>query len=971
MSKSAIPAVGRGLTLVLATALASSTAGGGGGGAAAGETVRAAVTRDNWFSGVDAEAVGNNGGSPRLKFKSYQEFSVVDLDPGPLLGRVVLGATLHLRRSDGDALRRVTVGSLAAPWVEGKSESYRPEAGSSSFHSSAHPDRPWSPGGGDLCTVIFGQGGTLWKSAEATPPDAEGWQRVAVDPGVVAARVAGVSQGFVVFDDTGSEWSRDGEKFTHRHMPNRFAWGREAGAARAPYFTVELGATDRTGPAAPGDLRPEPTPEPLPPGEARVSWATPRDAGPAGTVGFFAEVDGKPVPQALIPRAGAPGGRVTMHLHDLGLKPGASLATAVRAVDGAGNLGPAARCVVTPSAFTAAPMPGESPRTPAGLAAKESTPLPRVGGSEVAVVDELDVVRPDTGAVVPPQPAGYAAANHLWDARDRRITVYAARNELVGVQVTVRGTDRGVRLALSFPPGGLTPLPVGRYLPVHTKDGPRHDPIVPAGGPEDRDREPGEGVTTRNYHVGLYVPKDAKPGEHRGELTLTMDGKALALDVRVNVWDWSLPDRLSFLPEMNCYGIPTDQERAFYRLGQFHRSVLNRVPYSQGGQVAEGCAPVWSGGRLDWSAWDRRFGPYFDGSAFADLPRGAVPLERFYLPMHENWPTPLEGHYGGDVYWADRAIDPAFRRDFVEVSRQFADHLGGRGWAGTLFECFLNNKVDFKRRGWSRGSSPWLLDEPASFQDFWALRYFAKAFHEGVRQAAKVGQAKLVFRADVSRPQWQRDALDGLLDDNVVNGDWRRYSRKVLARKAAEGQVVLEYGTPNDVGEANTRAVGWCLDVWSRGLDGVIPWQTVGRGDSWDVADPLALFYPGRRSREPAPSVRLKAFLRGQQDVEYMALLARSTGQPRWALGGRVREALDLNGVRGASATVSVEDAGTVRYDRLRPQDLWALRVRVGRVLSGLRPGPQSPPFEFRTPRRDPSRLPDFELRAPAGAAPE
>ena len=46
--------------------------------------------------------------------------------------------------------------------------------------------------------------------ADAFPPDEQGWQRVAVDPAVVAARVAGISYGFLLFDDTGSEWSAAG-----------------------------------------------------------------------------------------------------------------------------------------------------------------------------------------------------------------------------------------------------------------------------------------------------------------------------------------------------------------------------------------------------------------------------------------------------------------------------------------------------------------------------------------------------------------------------------------------------------------------------------------------------------------------------------------------------------------------------------------------------------------------------------------
>src|SRR4029077_8772955 len=115
----------------------------------------------------------------------------------------------------------------------------------------------------------------------------------------------------------------------------------------------------------------------------------------------------------------------------------------------------------------------------------------------------------------------------------------------------------------------------------------------------------------------------------------------------------------------------------------------------------------------------------FDGSAFADLPRRGVPLECFYLPLHENWPTPMAGNYN-ESYWADRAFPASYRRNFVEVSRQMAEHFEGKKWHDTLFHMFLNNKVDFKSDGWSHATSPWLLDEPASFQDYWALRYFGK-----------------------------------------------------------------------------------------------------------------------------------------------------------------------------------------------------------------------------------------------------
>ena len=173
--------------------------------------------------------------------------------------------------------------------------------------------------------MILGNGGTLWRMADASPPDRDGWQHMPVDPRVVAARVAGLSHGFLVFDDTGSEWTRTGETFTLRLFPNRFVYSREQNRASAPYFTIELGPDDHQPPVAPERPAGRNRDGLLPAGEAIVSWITPRDNGPAGTLGFFVTLDGRPLPRELIPLAARAGERVEMHLRDLKLAAGATL----------------------------------------------------------------------------------------------------------------------------------------------------------------------------------------------------------------------------------------------------------------------------------------------------------------------------------------------------------------------------------------------------------------------------------------------------------------------------------------------------------------------------------------------------------------------------------------------------------------------------------------------------------------------
>jgi len=111
------------------------------------------------------------------------------------------------------------------------------------------------------------------------------------------------------------------------------------------------------------------------------------------------------------------------------------------------------------------------------------------------------------------------------------------------------------------------------------------------------------------------------------------------------------------------------------------------------------------------------------------------------------------------------------------------------------------------------------------------------------------------------------------------------------------------------------------------------------------------------RGAEPGvvPSIRLKAYRRGQQDVEHLTFWSRQCGLPRGTVGRQVRAALHLSGSRQATETGGAEDAGRINYSRLRPQDLWALRMRIGEALSLAHPATQSRLVDFRPPPRDPS----------------
>lgn len=896
-----------------------------------GKPIKLPITRDTWLSNVGDEAHTSNGGATKLKLKSYQEMSLIDIDPTPLRGKVLHAATLHVRLAGPERLHRVTIGGIGAPWVEGKASGYGKEVGASTFQHQQHPDKPWTILGSDLCSVILGSGGTRWGFGDASEPD-DGWQTIPVDLKVLQDRVAGLSEGFLLFDDTGSEWSRNGESFTWRHFPNRFIHSRES-RGNAPYLTVYVGDAVTTPPAAVTNVRADTTD--LPGGEVRVSWDV---ANPMHVNGFFVQVDGKDIPRYLIPLASA---KPTLHLRDLNLDHGQLIEVAITPVAGHGTRGLTTTTRVRVAAHRTPTIPGKNPTYDL-----EAGKAPILGKTTVHIVDELDLVDPVNGQLTPTQAESYWVANHLWNAHANVLQLAGAKNEFIAFQVVLQGRIENVQAALSFAKQPTLKTSFGVYQTVSLKGKPQPDPIVPLT------------ATTTLFNTAeqqfaslygeLFIPHELPAGVHEGTLTLTAGIQRLAIPVRMQVWDFTLPNHLSFLPDMNGYGLPGG-ERGYYRMAHRHRTVLNIVPYSQRGLVSDGYAPQWDGEQLNFNAWDQRFGPYLDGSAFADLPRKRVPLECFYLPLHENWPMLINDHYNGS-YWADQAFTKEYRASFVNVAKQFAAHANAKGWNDTLFQGFLNNKVDYKRNGWSRGSSPWLLDEPQSFQDFWALRYFAKAFHEGIGQAP--GKAKMVFRSDISRPMWQRDSLDGLNDYNVVNSDFRRYRRMVLDRKQANRELVIEYGSANAIGRSNLQAVAWSIDAWGLGADGVLPWLTVGTAKAWQDAEATSLFYPIRPGElEPIPSIRLKAYRRGQQDVEYLTLLALLLKEPRWAIGQQVRTALQLKGLKEGTGAAG-EDAGVLSYDQLKPQALWQLRQRVGAYLASL-----APPAQDRLVELFPARL--------------
>lgn len=945
----------RGVLALLAAAAA-------GAGPGRPEQLRLPVTADTSICMVPAEQDFNLGKTDRIKMKGNENVLLLAFDPTPLKGKRVVKARLRIRGvKHAMSVRRVGFSTVAAPWSEGNSTHYgRGAPGDSCFLSpELGRDRPWAGPGSDFLDVLWGRGGTFWTQGLAVQ-DPQMWFDIPFDGRILEACAAGLSHGIAVSDDCGqiSNISREADPNVD---PNHNFFSREHRGSE-PFFLAEA---EPAPPGTTGSLRVEVVPWPggadFQSGGLEVRWPGPRSEEEfSSTLGYrlFLGIEGSPpreLPRWMHPPLARPGEACRALLKGL---PGGTLARVeVETVVRGGRIGARGSATGRVSPKLLPPPPLDLPR----LDRPSGPPGP------VWAIPDLCKAHPVTGNVLEENgvdyegpPAGnYRRQNPVWSAADRSVSLTAARGEWIAFQIVCEGTGRhAVTPSELHGPGGASlPGPVLSRAWYHRSgNGWYADPLLPLSpGEVFTIPDPANGIPdqrNQTIYVEYFVPRDARPGGYQG--TLQVDAQTLS--VRLEVEDLKIPETASFVWSLNAYhspgrgfGPPLSEEfltaeRAFYAMAHAHRTTLAILHYSHSGHYEEGCVPPVTGRGpamrvADWSAWDRRFGPLFDGSAFRGTFREGVPLDHFYLALCEHYPTPMtQGYRWNHLRWEDHwreagRIEEGFSREYQEqwvaVAKDYLRHIREKGWK-TTFHVYLNDKYyhkqyDPRRRGPGRGVSFWLLDEPAHVDDFLALAFFGRL----LRQAQGGDRERLVFRVDLSRPQFARDLLDRVMDLDV-SGAFDRYGRFLEEWRERWGHRNWTYGAAPPSRISALSIAAQALDLYSRGIDGFVPWLALGIEDDWRNFSPTALLYPGRPRgiRGPCASLRLKACRRGEQDVERLRIWAERKGllrddphRRRLAQllseifrGPRFREVLDAEG------------AATERIASLLPETLEGLR---------------------------------------------
>lgn len=851
------------------------------------------VTQDNSIILVKSEQHLNHGSKPRIRIKGNQHIVAMGIDPQPLRGRKVVRATLVCRKGD-EMIEGLTISTIQSPWDE---------ATSNALSSGIGEAQDWGWPGARFPAVSGGNSGSLVCQAPSEVID--GWYHWEVAPDLLHVIATGMAHGLALH-----EWSAD-------YGRNPTIYARE-GRENAPYLLVEFGGGEQEA-------------EPLPPLDLKVSDTGVRDGlrllftGPAEGFGYHVRVNGSELPRWNIPFV-SNGERQRIALRDIEFAPG-PLKVEIRTVDRLGRES-------IPVAVTGTVLAPRSLSLPV-IKRKEAGSRPPKG---IAVRPTLDRVT-QLGAGIGGFDPDLALPNAVWDGE--AIELSAARGEVVGFQVGIRGSgSQTVQCRL-----GSFRTDLFRGVNVKAGNQQLPDPLLPV----EADLELSPDQETAIW-VDVYVPFDATPGEMTGVFEIG-DGRSIPIELKVR--SFALPRRASFICEMNSYGVP-DKVAEYYRLQQVaydHRVHVNVMHYSHssaqpGARKCNMDMVMANGRRMNEKAyngiepgatttyWDDFvdvFGPHLSGSYYADGHRGAISAPGFYLTFHESWPLNMRGFWNGDMDAYEGFSDqPEYASTYEALVRDFVRLAGAEGWGETGFQIYFNNKPGKN----DRSKNPWTLDEPSSYWDYRAINYYRDLTDRGRGTEPSI---PLKYRIDISRPQYARGELKDRHDLWVISHNAFRENRRLVADRAERtGEEIWLYGSTSKPENSARETQAWTLQAYRDGAGGVVPWQTVNKsGEALKTADQLGLFIFDHEAGDEdgaviRHSVRLKAYRRAEQDIEYLELLRKTYDLTRAELQGFMNHYLPLD---DRVEKNSERDAGTTRYDHLDPQAFFSLREAAATLI--------------------------------------
>lgn len=857
------------------------------------QSAQLSVIKDNSIVIYPGEEKINAGKQNQIRIKGNQHLVALSFDTAPLKGKKVKSATLICYQGD-KKIDHVTISTIQSDWDEYKS---------CALTSGMQDKSGWGEEGSRFPSVTDGNSFSLvCQSPSEIKNGAYHWQ---VAPDLINACALGASYGLAIHESS-ADYSRNPTIFSREEKK------------KEPYLMVTF-ADEEPPPGKPEIIKVSDNGDP---DSVRLVIKAPSQG-----FAYEVKVNGKDLPRWNIPFVD-PVTTQLIPIRDMDLKPGEPLDISISTIS---RTGAKTAPLTTTATF---PKFEKIPAAKMPKPARSAATAPILG--IIPLEDKCDASGKPVGDV----PDGYLKGNEVFDGET--IHLAAARGEVVGFQALVTGKDR-ITVKCEIPD---IRTEMYQALYVETPNGKIPDPLVPF-----KELQLSENIPTP-ICVDVHVPFEFSKQSVKGNLSLS---NGVNIPIELKIRDFAIPMEASFACEMNSYGLP-DSVKSYYQLQEIaydHRAYCNILPYSHNtaapgarkcnmdmvkadgkrmneklfNDIKPGARHIW------WDDFTEVFGPYLSGQHFKNAARGPIPAPGFYLPFHESWPLNVRGFFDGnpDAYEAFKK-SPMYVRTYMDAIRDFIKDAKVAGWIRTGFQIYLNNKGkldDLKL-------SPWVLDEPSSFWDYRALAYYSD-----LTRQSNVGENPLPikFRIDISRPEFERGQLYKKADLWVVNLEaFKNYHRVLFDRVERTGEEIWTYGSSNNVEDSNHFIQAWLLESYLGGAKGIVPWQTIARGKgAMEKGDQLAIFLLLEEAgQEPAVhhSMRLKAFRRAQQDIEYLELLRKKLNLSPGQLSAFVNSYIMLG---GELVKKSDDDAGTLKFGYVSPENFRRMRESAADLITNAK----------------------------------
>src|SRR5581483_442124 len=383
--------------------------------------------------------------------------------------------------------------------------------------------------------------------------------------------------------------------------------------------------------------------------------------------------------------------------------------------------------------------------------------------------------------------------------------------------------------------------------------------------------------------IEIYVPSTAPAGLYTGKATVTATGQnPVEIPIQLTVRNFTLPSvsTLKTAYAIDRYLLPQGHglsQNAKVGLIQLYAkaNLLHRITYSD--PVGPQDLADLSGGRINWGPFDQIIGPFLDGTV--TLPGGKLPGNKMTTVQMNDW---------------NHKTDVAFMRDY-------AQHFKSKGWFDRLFQ--------------------YTCDEPPYGCSWSNIKKWGNLLHQAdpdfrnlvttsIQHATAAGAAGAIsllvptIRYMDDKPNSPDSGSEVSNGFNMVGNQRDKYPAETWWYQACGSHGCGFVG-----GNASDDPNGYYLDWPSYMIDlpamfsRVMEWESFkyniqgelyydmvyayGQGDPWATQYNFGgngdgtLYYPGTPAKIggsthiPIESIRLKMIREGQEDYEYMNMLAQ------------------------------------------------------------------------------------------------